>query len=332
MTARLVLLALAAATTACAVDTGGDDAFTPDGSCYDAPDECVNPQGSHYRYIVDSIHLPDSSVEARSIALDLDGDPQGRPDNQLGAIMPSLDSVSDYTLQTILSDGIDNGSIVLLIDVQATNLQSANGVGGRMLFGHNPRPAACVDDELTDCRHHLDGNGSFDIDTTSFIDAAVAGAVSGGLFTGGPAHVALEIDLPELVPYPITLQGIGVRAQVTTGDDGRLEGIIAGGVLVDEMVQVVFPALVELVARDCTGTAPTCCAAGTLGETVLGLVDTDGDCTVSADELAANDLVQSLAAPDLDLLDADGAFNPRTDDVRETISLGASFTAVRADF
>ena len=330
MTARIVAVCcLALSAPACAVDSAS---YSPDGPCYDDPDSCVNPAGTHYRYIVDSIHLPDSSIEARSIALDIDGDPQGRPDNQLGAIMPSLDSVSDFTMQTILSDGIANGSIVLLIDMKTTSRSNAGGAGGRMLYGHNPRPAACLDEELTDCGHHLDGQGVFDIDTTSHIDAAVAGQVSNGVFVGGPAGVSLEIDLPELVPYPITLQGIGIRTEISVSESGNLEGIIGGGILVDEMVQIVFPAIVELVAQDCTGTAPACCPSDSIGETLVGLADTDGDCRISAAELASNALVQSLAAPDLDLIDATGAFNPRNDDVRETISLGAAFTAVRADF
>ena len=49
-------------------------------------------------------------------------------------------------------------------------------------------------------------------------------------------------------------------------------------------------------------------------------------------KLRENDLISSLLAPDVDLLDADGKFNPRTDMVNDALSLGIGFTGVGGSF
>lgn len=53
---------------------------------------------------------------------------------------------------------------------------------------------------------------------------------------------------------------------------------------------------------------------------------------VSLEELQGSILVQNLLAADLDLFDADGNFHPNSDGVKESLSLGVTFTAVTAFF
>ena len=86
----------------------------------------------------------------------------------------------------------------------------------------------------------------------------------------------------------------------------------------------------------CLNEAPPCCDEGSTGETLVDLFDEEpepsGDCTITLDELKNNDLISSLLAPDVDLFDADGNFNPRQDMVKDSLSLGVGFSAVGAVF
>jgi hypothetical protein len=66
---------------------------------------------------------------------------------------------------------------------------------------------------------------------------------------------------------------------------------------------------------------------------VLTFFDDNEDCTVTVEELEANSLISStIGAPDLDLFDESGNFNPRQDGVKESLSLGVGFSAVAGEF
>jgi hypothetical protein len=126
-----------------------------------------------------------------------------------------------------------------------------------------------------------------------------------------------------------------------------VNGIIAGAMTRATMEAVLAPfihlGLVAAIERDCTDTAdgmPPCgCEPGSFGANLIEYFDVlpddplttlDGDCTLTLDEVLDNPLTSLLAAPDLDLFDADGALNPRTDGVKDSMSLGIGFTAVPA--
>src|SRR5687768_12433350 len=61
---------------------GGDD----DGDD-DAP---VVLTGSYHHYVNDTVAVPDNSTEASMYGLNLDADPQNKPDNALGNILATL--------------------------------------------------------------------------------------------------------------------------------------------------------------------------------------------------------------------------------------------------
>jgi hypothetical protein len=58
----------------------------------------------------------------------------------------------------------------------------------------------------------------------------------------------------------------------------------------------------------------------------------NNDGSIEPNEVVNNALVVALLGPDLDLFDAMGNFNPNTDGVQDSISLGVGFTAVQAIF
>jgi hypothetical protein len=65
----------------------------------------------------------------------------------------------------------------------------------------------------------------------------------------------------------------------------------------------------------------------------LDSFDTNGDQKVTADELAANGLIQALLAPDVAIFDAGGGFDPNPSaPEKDCLSLGVEFSGVRASF
>jgi hypothetical protein len=142
---------------------------------------------------------------------------------------------------------------------------------------------------------------------------------------------------------PITLRLIGARMEASVTATGITEGKIGGALTEAELDSNVLPAIVgvigDTVAMNCAGgTPPSCCEQGSTGDTLIGLFDdcsegsTTCDCQVTLEELRNNDLISSLLASDVDLLDATGAFKPRTDNVPDSLSLGIGFTAATAMF
>ena len=56
----------------------------------------------------------------------------------------------------------------------------------------------------------------------------------------------------------------------------------------------------------------------------------DGDCDITLEEFRNNSAVSSLGAPDINLFDGD-ELGPRSDDTKDSLSVGIAFTAVRAE-
>lgn len=63
---------------------------------------------------------------------------------------------------------------------------------------------------------------------------------------------------------------------------------------------------------------------------LLSLYDDNGDGRIDIEDLRASNFIASLLAPDVDLLDAGGAFRPLTDGVRDSLSFAFGFECVRA--
>ena len=336
-----LILASALSLTAACGSSGDDDDDSINTECYNDPAACVDSTGTSHKYVADGVTMPTSSTQAQQLGLDLDGDPQKRPDNALGQILSTLASQGDVDLQTSIDEQVADGSLLLLFDLKATGLSTAPDAGGWIYLGENPMPAPCTDPmDITTCGHHLDGNGSFDVATDSPRDAVLNGDIIAGTFKGGPGKVTLELSLGSV--SGITVNLIGARIEVGVAETGLTNGKIGGAVTEDELNNSVLPAIVDVMAEsigeDCMGTPPMCCTEGSTGETLVDLFDdcSDGsttcDCKVSLEELKTNDLISSLLAPDVDLLDADGNFNPRSDEVKDALSLGIGFSAVGATF
>ena len=327
---------------------GGDDDDDDDDD-----DDVVDPNGEHYNSVFTTLALPTTPTLQNEYAMNIDGDPQDRGDNALGGVLATL-ALQDVDLQTPIDENIASGDIILLADVQATSLTQAAGVGLQILRGENPDPAACgtasgacvegacatageicVDDMCTPCSLHLEGGATFDIAPDSPADSVMAGNIIGGAFTGGPGTVQIQLSLDATAP-PITLNLKGARSEVTVAADGTVSGKLGGAITKEDIDTQVVPGVANLamnaIANDCDPEMEPCCPEGSTGGQFAMLFDADDNCEITLEEVQTNTIVTSVLQPDLDLFDADGNFNPRVDDGKDSLSLGVGYTTVTASF
>ncbi|CAN5751473.1 hypothetical protein BH11MYX2_BH11MYX2_16710 [soil metagenome] len=292
------------------------------------------PEGDHYKSVAKSALVPTSNPQARTYGIDIgapDGSgPDGTVDNQLGMVLATL-SAMNIDVQGSVSSAILDGSIILLTDLQATDLTAATNAGFTVHLGENPTPAACSGTAdvvtcstasppvCTGCGKHLTGSGSFSIKANG-TDATLPGKITGGKLTAGPGNVSIQIALGGADPIQLDL--IGARVEGTGISATGITTLKIGGALTQEALNTqVLPAiqaqLGPTIARDCNmlnmpNANPACgCMSGSTGATVLQLFDAaPKDCMVSVAEIQANTLIQSLLAPDVKI------------DGQEALSLG----------
>src|SRR5262249_19323569 len=151
-------------------------------------------------------------------------------------------------------------------------------------------------------QHQLTGQASFDIASGSPTNAALAGKIVNGTFTGGPGNLVLQIALGGPMAVELDLigakgkaseipaTGLGPTTMPNTATAASTGGLILGGALTqDDLNNKVIPAIQQqlgpLNIRDCCGgpnspggmtcnpaANPPCgCTDGSTGKTILGL-------------------------------------------------------------
>jgi len=335
---RFSVLFLASAVSMSMAACGGDEGDDDEG--------VIVPEGDHHQYVVSEVILPKNASEG----LDLDGKNGGDEDvdNNLGSLLAVLAMNAGATgldLQENLTEQVQKGTILLLADVQATALTSANKVGMNVFLGSDPTPAACTDPAMqATCGKHLQGTGSFKVSSTSpaAADSLITGKIINGVFNGGPGKLTLQIALEDGTA-PIRIDLVGARAKLTVSDKG-LDGVVAGGLTQKSLDDAVFPGIATTVSgvmtRDCMldKTAYPPCGCGVpldepkppmvktnAGKTIEGLFDVDHNCTVSALEVKTQKLLKDTFRLDVNLLGEEGA-------APDALSLGVSVKAVNGTF
>jgi len=293
-------------------------------ACGGGDDGQPTPEGMHSHSVANKIFVPTSSTESREYGLDLNGD--GTVDNQLGATLAALKSQGGFDVQTTIDKSVNEGSIILLADFQTKDFTSSAAAGIQVFLGKNPMPAPCNGSADTTCAHHLDGTGSFDVDPSGPTNAALAGKIVAGTFTGGPGNLSLQIAIGGTMPIQLDLIGAKVKATGISAT-GITSAIFAGAVTKNDIDTKIIPAiqpqLETTIMRDCNmlTSPPTCgCTSGSTGATILSFFDANKDCSVSLDELKTNSLVMSLLQPDV------------TIDGQMALSIGIKATTVNATY
>jgi hypothetical protein len=246
-------------------------------------------------------------------------------ENAIGTLLATLHKLGMLDIQTPITQSVDRGDLLLLIDVQADSLTSFDAAGFRVLYGATPAPLPCASGTDTTCRQHLQGTGTFTIAPGSPTDAVVAGKISGSAFTGGPGDLAIKIALAGA-----TLDLTLIHARVQAGgisDAGIMTATLGGLVLQSDLVSKIGPALTSslntTLMQDCTHAAGGCQCTTDNARTLLGF-DTNGDCALSMDELFGNLLVAPTLKPDTCSMD--------TCSTPDSLSMAIQVQAVKASF
>jgi hypothetical protein len=291
-------------------------------------DDGVTIEGEHHTYVIDSVAVPTTAEQATSLGRDLDGD--GTIDNQLGNILSALAETAggDLDIQAAIDTSIDDGSILLLADIQSTALDNAANAGFAIYLGETATPDPCTDPEdPTTCRQHLQGDGTFTLDGST--QGRVGGNIVGGRFSNSvPGELAIAISFQGAA---VNLNLIQARAEVNGIAAGEFGDSILAGAVPDEDIQgEVIPAVAEqvasIIAEDCgqpKGVGDCMCLAGETGETLLGIFDDNMDCQVPLEEFRADTLITTLLRPDVD---TDGDEEP------DALSVGVGATGISGTF
>lgn len=290
----------------------------------------VTPDGTHYQYVVSKLEVPVTAKQKTDFGLDLGGTrsstPDGTVDNTLGDLLAAL-AFAQFPLQAPVDDSVNQGLIILLADLQTTSFTSAAAAGLSVKFGADPQPPACTDATDTACGHHLQGNASFSIASSSPTSSTVTGAIAGGTLSAGPGNLSIQIALG--TTSPITLNLVNARVKATAISEAGMTAVIGGELLETELQTNVFPAVTAQIAailtRDCTGTAPNCTCTST-GKTLIDFLDkTPKDCVISESEVEHGPLGGFLL-PDVCSQPTCAA------NMTDALSLGVKVTAVKATF
>ena len=299
----------------------------------DRDPDVVDPDGVHHGWVVQQLNLPDNPDEAVVLGLEIYEYPYDEtvvPDNSLGILIGVIADYSGYELDRETAAMIDAGQILHLLDVQATSLENATGVGVTIRHG--------ID---------LDGDPSDNFSGETFgVDPSRGEGFMSGTITDGHLEVHLgtapiAVTFPGL-DEPFVLQLIGAKIDAWFTPEGELVGRLGGAIreehIVSELIPVFHEGLSRIVARDCVDGV---CAPDSLGRVLLDLFDSDEDGTLSLAELSSGSALTWLM-PDVDLRNARLSENSATagdyapgcgdrDDVNDAVSVGLGFRAVPAE-
>jgi len=241
------------------------------------------PTGPHYRYVIDHVTLPIT--------------PQ--PGNAFATGLASLANAG-FDVQGAMDRALADGSIILLVDLQADDLADSTASVG-ILAGAQPSPSPCTAPDDTVCGHHLDGTGSFV--TTTFapslpVDPPLLGSIGGGALAAHGQTQMFELALFGNLRLVVQLGDVLITTSTVTPSalDLHLSALVSEYAWDDHSLLSIAGGLAfelpEMVARDCTSpaTPPGCgCTAGSLGEQLLAYF-APGACTITSYDIDTSPL------------------------------------------
>jgi hypothetical protein len=284
--------AACAALAACSLDLAGKDACELASDCLDglvcvertcvaagsvpgadaAPDAPLAASGPGFR--IAEVRLPLTDDERVGLGLDLDGDPARSIDNRWHAPLHVASDLGWYS-QGALDEHLTDGRLAIHGELTGDGEATLRLRDGATLLG-----------ELTGTRRD-------------------------GRLTLGPGTLTVPLTLLTGLPSPATMELVAARVEIAdaaSGPGGWREARLGGGIRLEALRTALPTALAEVVhdvvAIDCPGAAPACCRDGSSGQRLVRDLDRDGDCAITAAEIAAHPALAALA-PDIDLVGAD---------------------------
>lgn len=214
-------------------------------------------------------------------------------------------------MQTNLDQVINTGQLVSLHMLLADDLANDPSVAWTIFQGQKSTSAP-----------NFNGSDKFTVDSTAPTNLPIIGTLTNGHFTGGPGSARVQIYL---LGVPVEVNLIGIRLEADVSATGCTNGKLGGGMTVDEFRAKLLPAIAD-------GLNAVINSDQVVSPPLIKAFDSDQNGTITVQELENHPLLRIAVSPDLDLLDASGAFNPGQDGVKDSYSIGLGFTCVPAVF
>ncbi len=159
-------------------------------------------------------------------------DPEGTPgiDNALAALLPVLDTTEAAALEPLIQDAINGGSLLLMFGLSDLDDPADDACVDLEVFKGAGAPMVGYDGWLLPYQ-------TFDLDPDTPVTAAPTAAMVGGRLDAGPIdEVWLALQVLDL---DTTFALSDARVRLEPRPDGTWTGMIAGGVAVADIVDVV---------------------------------------------------------------------------------------------
>jgi hypothetical protein len=268
--------------------------------------------GVPYHYVTSSLLIPTTQAESQAYALNLDGDTQQHTDNLVGNLFTLLTSTAQgIELQAAVNEAVNAGQLVTLHVVKADDPLNDTSVSWLIYPG-----------QKTQTPPFFKGADNFTLDPNSPVNLPIIGSLTNGHFTGGPGTARIQLFL---LGQQVDVDMIGVRLEADINAQGCSHGRLGGGMTVDEFRAKILPAITDGLNRISAGDK-------TAASAILQAFDADRNGVITSQEVENNPVLKIAFSPDLDLIDASGAFNPGQDGVKDSYSIGLGFTCVAANF
>ncbi len=262
------------------------------------------------RYLLSAIDVPDQAPETDSFGMNLDHDDRGRMDNKVGSLIQLSEVYLKRSLQAHIDDELAAGRMNTLVELHS------DGFGDQLDVSVELRPAVREDVGLRAAAL----NGPL---------TRIYGRIQGGRFiTQVPGQIWLELAMFSGQP-PMAVQLIGARLEGRVGPDGLTDVRIGGAITASQVQRDFTPALYQLLqGRLATGPADQD------AQWMLQLFDTDKNGSITAQEFAGSNTIQTLFSPDIDLAkdSALPVFVASPDGHKESLSLGIRVEATPLGF
>ncbi|MBI4508988.1 MAG: hypothetical protein HY698_05100 [Deltaproteobacteria bacterium] len=310
MLVRQGLMALAALSSLSVLGCTGDDG---------EEEPKVEPvtSGTYNHYVSNKLFVPKTPSEKTTYGFNLDKDPDNSIDNRLGNMMVVLKN-NGVDIQSTIDESLTDGKLSILHSVRADDLTKDSSVSWQVYLADQPASPP-----------KYDGSDSYTISKDGPTNAVLNGRILGGSFVGGPGDVTIKIALVKDQP-PLILNLVGARME-TTVTASSCKGKLGGAIKESDLNETVLPAVANMMNASIKEDPEK-----DTSKTIKKLFDTEPkdnpDGVITAQELKNNDLIGTVLAADVDLFDASGKYNPRSDMKNDSLSLGVGIECVNAKF
>jgi len=275
----------------------------------DLPDCATTRSG----YVIDALVLPADYDAAKSSTVDLDRD--GEPDNRFGEIVVVARAPHYlWDLQPDIDSSLAADELLLGMSIDACARPAFERV--------ELQRGLAIDRSVSPPR----------LDARSETTLAAVRAPSRDDHTAVQGEARFPLTALLIAADAPWLDGIALTVRLDTVTDAELRGVLAIAFDPAEATAALLPVLAVAISTRIEGCPDAC--ADPDGLTLRDTYDVDMDGVVTAEELAANRVLQVLLQPDVDLLTAvDGVptYWPGHDQVDDSISLGLRFHATRVE-